>query len=188
MLQGASTFAPPATVAAYLESAAGRWRGASTLRKRRCRSHQRAERKDSYETAGGRYSSSPLVHPAPDSPNPCAAGAPVRIKEGNFEGFVSLAALERKAPKRDALLDFIEEHPDAMRWAGLSDLKFGKGFTNKLEGGNLILRVDNFPFRIGGFLKGAARSVSRTRPSRSKRTLTSRSRRSPRPTSRSSGT
>ena len=68
---------------------------------------------------------------------------------------MSLAALERQAPKRDALLDFIEEHPDAMRWAGLSDLKFGKGFTNKLEGGNLILRVDNFPFRIGGFLKGS---------------------------------
>ena len=158
MLQGASTFAPPATVAAYLDE---RGKGGGVVRARfgnvAAGLINVQKRKDSYETAGGRYSSIPLVHPAlaPLAGTGVQPVLAVRIKEGNVEGFVSLAALERQAPKRDALLDFIEEHPDAMRWAGLSDLKFGKGFTNKLEGGNLILRVDNFPFRIGGFLKGS---------------------------------
>jgi hypothetical protein len=78
----------------------------------------------------------------------------VGIKDSTIQGFASIAAVERKAPTRDSLLNFIEEHPDTMRWAGLSDLKF-PGVTNKLEGGNLTVRVDKFSFRIGGFLRGS---------------------------------
>jgi len=152
----APTFTPPATVDSYLEergNAGGLVRArfgniaAGTINVRK--------RGASYETHGGRYSSIPLVHPALAD----LAGTPaqpvlaVRIEDSRIEGFVSLAALERRALQRDALLNFIEEHPEAMRWVGLTDLRF-PAVTNKLEGGNLQLKVDKFSFKLGGYLRG----------------------------------
>jgi len=156
MLQGASTFAPPATIAAYLDE---RGKAGGVVRARfgnvAAGLIEVRKRGESYETQGGRYSSIPLVHPAlaPLAGTGVQPVLAVGIKDGTIQGFASIAAVERKAPTRDALLNFIEDHPDAMRWAGLSDLKF-PGVTNKLEGGNLTVRVDKFSFRVGGFLRG----------------------------------
>jgi hypothetical protein len=77
----------------------------------------------------------------------------VDLTEGVLTGFVSLSSGNKRKPKDNALLDWIRNNPALMGWAGMDDLEI-PNYTNQIEAGQLVMKVNGFSFRLGGFIRG----------------------------------
>jgi hypothetical protein len=155
-LKGASTFDPPTAVADRLAETRRPQEVPVTfgsLARGRIRVRRRRDR---YDTP--RPQPIELTHPALSG----LQGADVRpvmvvtVDNGSIGGYVSVASGRRAVPRPRAITRWMEDNPALLGWAGMDDLGFDD-VQNTIENGTLLFQVQNFGFRLGGFLRGTGR-------------------------------
>jgi hypothetical protein len=152
-----ATFMPSEALTAYITSQGRRGadvpvrlgnlaRGAINIRKDR----------ETYRTSGDGYQVVPLTLPVLQ-PLRNAGVDPVlalRLRNSAFEGYASIATRRGAAGNPAALVNWIKDHSQEMGWLGMDVSRFPSA-TNELRDGVLRLQVNNFQFRLGGFLNGS---------------------------------
>lgn len=121
-------------------------RGSITIRKDR----------ETYRTTGDGYQAVPLTFPVLQ-PLRNAGVDPVlalRLRNSGFEGYASIATRRGAAGNPAVLVNWIKDHAQEMGWLGMDVRRFPSA-TNELRDGVLRLQVNNFQFRLGGFLNGS---------------------------------
>ena len=155
-LKGASTFDPPTAVADRLAEARGPQEVPVTFGSLARGRIQVRRRRDRYDTP--RPQPIELTHPALSG----LQGADVRpvmvvtVDNGSIGGYVSVASGRRAVPRPRAITRWMEDNPALLGWAGMDDLGFDN-VQNTIENGTLLFQVQNFGFRLGGFLRGTGR-------------------------------
>lgn len=153
-LVGTGTFDPSPAVASYLEA-----QGTADVPVRlgnlaagRIKVRKRGE---NYDTVRPREQAIPFTHPALE-PLRGAGVQPMlalRIRSKAISGYATIARGERFISRNTALIHAIKEHSDALGWVGLDLGRFPRT-SNALENGVLRLQVNDFNFRLAGFLDG----------------------------------
>ena len=158
-LASGDTFTPSETMAAYID-AAGRSgadirvklgtiaRGTIPVRKRR----------DAYSTIPGASQgfhpinlTLPALEPLREAGiTPVLA---VKINNNTISGYVTIMVREGVAGNPSQLLNSIRDQEEIMGWLGFDISRFPRT-TNELSGGTLRVQVNNFAFRLGGFITG----------------------------------
>jgi|GEM_PF-5175576 len=121
-------------------------RGSITIRKDR----------ETYRTTGDGYQAVPLILPVLQ-PLRNAGVDPVlalRLRNSAFEGYASIATQRGAAGNPAALVNWMKDHAQEMGWLGMDVSRFPSA-ANELRDGVLRLQVNNFQFRLGGFLNGS---------------------------------
>ncbi|MFJ7204033.1 hypothetical protein ACIQWR_10935 [Streptomyces sp. NPDC098789] len=102
---------------------------------------------------GDAFQPVPLLHPLlhPLRARGIEPVLALRVHDGVLEGHASAVVKGRLLGGGRALLDLMEQHPDALGWAGLGGLRL-PGVENELRGTTLVVNVSGMSFTLGGFL------------------------------------
>ncbi|MFD7027014.1 hypothetical protein ACFWAR_03125 [Streptomyces sp. NPDC059917] len=102
---------------------------------------------------GDAFQSIPLPHPLlhPLRARGIEPVLALRVHDGVLEGHAGAVVKGRLLDGGRALLDLMEQHPDALGWAGLGGLRL-PGVENELRGTTLVVNVSGMSFALGGFL------------------------------------
>lgn len=152
-----ATFNPSETVATYIGAQRRRRANIPVQLGNLARGTLQVRQKQdgTYDTINPQRQAIPLTHPflAPLQSVGIQPVLALRIRNNNISGYATIANGDRFIAKPRQLVKTIQEQSETLGWLGMEINQF-PNTQNQLENGVFNLGVENFRFKLGGFLNG----------------------------------